>query len=187
MPRIDAPARHRRSRRPRQREERSRVRRQRPVPVLVLGLEGGTDHTGRSRMDEDVERPELGDFLRDAGRGDVPAHENRLCAERSQLRGGLLGGRVAAHVADRHTRRAERREAERDRLADAARPAGDEDGRALEAHSALGSGSYAGAEDGIVSHPIRLNGSRSPLSAREDACPRRSRSSIFSSPYLRVG
>ncbi len=124
-----------------EREERAGVRGERPVPVLVLGLERRADDAGRGRMDEHVERPELGDLLCNARRGDVSAHEDRLGAERTQLRCRLLRRRVAAHVADRDPRRAERGEAERDRLPDAARPARDEDGGALERHSAFGSGS----------------------------------------------
>ena len=88
--------------------------------MLVLGLERRTDDAGRRGVDEDVERPERGDLLGDARRGDVPAHEERLRAERAQLGCSLLGRRVAAHVADRDPRGAERREAERDRLPDAA-------------------------------------------------------------------
>ena len=37
----------------------------------------------------------------------------------------------------------------------------------------FGSGSYAGAELGISSQPIRVRGSLPPCSAFDDACPRR--------------
>src|SRR5204863_7081305 len=78
-------------------------------------------------------------------------------------------------------------EAERDLPSDPARAARDEDGRALEeAHRRGGSGLEAGAELGISSQPMRVRGSGSPSSAREEAWPTRSRSSIFSSPYRRV-
>ena len=149
MPTIDAPSRHRGRGRAREREQRARVRGERPVPVLVLGLERRADDAGRGGVDEDVERAERRDLLGDPRRGDVAAHEHRLGAELAQLGRGLLGGRVSAHVADRDARGAERGEAERDRLADPARPARHEDGRALEGHSAFGSGSYAGADDGM--------------------------------------
>ena len=118
---------------------------------------------------------------------DVGADQDRLGAERSQLLGRLLCSPVAPEVPDRDPLRSEPCEAERDRLADPPRPAGHEDRGALEAHSRRGSGSYAGAEDGIVSHPMRERGSRVPSSAFEDACPSRSSSSIFSSPYRRTG
>ena len=52
--------------------------------------------------------------------GDVAAHERRLGAERAQLLGRLLGGPVAAEVADRDPLRAVACEAQRDRAPDAA-------------------------------------------------------------------
>ena len=86
MATIDEPARHRRRGRAREGEEGARVRGQRPVPVLVLGLERGPDDAGRGGVDEDVERAERGDLVGDSLRGDVPAHEHRLGAERRAAR-----------------------------------------------------------------------------------------------------
>ena len=57
----------------------------------------------------------------------LPADEHRLGAERAQLLGRLLGGPVVAQVADRDARRAVAGEAKRDRAADPARAARDED------------------------------------------------------------
>ena len=62
-----------------------------------------------------------------AVRRDVAADEHRLGAGRAQLLGGRLGGLVVAEVADRDALRAVAREAQRDRAADPARAAGDED------------------------------------------------------------
>ena len=70
--------------------------------------------------------PELADLLEHLVRGDVAADEHRLGAERAQLRRRLLRGRVRAHVADRDPGGALPRELERDRLADPARAARDE-------------------------------------------------------------
>jgi len=48
-----------------------------------------------------VERAERGHFFQHTVGADVPAHECRLSAEGAQVFGGLLGGAVAAEVADR--------------------------------------------------------------------------------------
>ena len=79
--------------------------------------------------------------------------------------------------------RALAREAQRDRLADPARAAGDED-RPAGAHSSMrrGSGFAAVADDGIVSQPIRSRDSGSEFSAFVEANPSRSSSSICRSP-----
>ena len=83
--------------------------------------------------------------------------------------GGLLGGRVRAHVADRDAGGAVAREAKRDRLADPARAARDEDGSSHQAGSARrGRGRAAGAEDGISSQPIRVRGSSGSSSSAFD-------------------
>ena len=154
--------------------------------MLVLGLERGADHAGRRVVDEDVERPEPRDLLEHAVGGDVAAHEHRLGAERSQLRRRLLGGRVRAHVADRDPGGAVAGEAERDRLADPARAARDEDGPAHQ--PARGRGRETGADDGISSQPIRVRGSSgSSSSAFDEAWPRSSSRRIFSSPKRRTG
>ena len=133
-----------------EREERARVRGERPVPVLVLGLERGADDAGRRGVDEHVERPELGDLLGDAGRGDVSAHEDRLGAERAQLRrrSPPPGRRRACSRSPRVSRRAT---AKRSAIAFPMPrdPPVTRTEAPVERHSAFGSGSYAGAEDGI--------------------------------------
>ena len=141
---IDEPARHPRGDLTGEREQRAGVRVQRPVPVLVLGLEGWADDARRGVVDEDVERAELAHLLEHPLGGDVAAHEHRLGAERAQLLCRLLGGRVRAHVADRDAGGALAREAKRDRLADPAGAAGDED---RPAHQLLrGAAAPTGAE-----------------------------------------
>ena len=151
--------------------------------MLVLGLERGPDHARRGVVDEDVERAERRDLLRDRRRRDVAADEHGLGAERAQLLGGLLGRGVGAEVADRDARRAVAREAQRDRPADPARAARDEDGARRALTPPRGSGCDAGADDGIVSQPIRLArlAARSPRPSTRRS-PSRSSSSIFSSP-----
>src|SRR5439155_9793119 len=120
----------------------------------------------------------------DTLRGDVSTYGHRLGAGAAQLVRGLLSGAIVAEIADRNARCAEPREPERNRLADPARPARDEHRAALEGpHLRRGSGSYAGAELGTSSQPIRERGSRPPSSAFEDAYPSRSRSAICSSAY----
>ena len=188
MPDDRGAARHRGGGGAREREECARVRRERPVPVLVVGLERRADDAGRGGVHEHVERPERSDLLGDAG-----------ARRRSRARGSA---RRRARVAPRRSPRpacrlacsrsrpggAERGEPERDRLPDPSRPARDEDGApSNEVIRAFGSGSYAGADEGTVSQPMRDSGSRSPSLASDDACPSRSRSSIFSSPYFRTG
>ena len=69
-------------------------------------------------------------------------------AARSSAR-GLLGGAVVAQVADRDPLRAVAREAEGDRAADPARPAGDEDVQ-LDGSGPRGSGWSAGAALGML-------------------------------------
>ena len=95
--------------------------------------------------------PSAATSLEHALRGDVAADEHRLGAERAELVGGLLGGAVVAQVADRDALRAVAREPQRDRAADPARAARDEDG-----HERGGSGRSAGAGDGISSQPGRV-------------------------------
>ena len=153
-------ARHLRRGHAREGEQRARVRGHRPVPVLVLGLERGADDAGRRVVDEHVERAERRDLLEHARRRDVAADEHGLRAERRDLRRRLLGRAVVAEVADRDARRAERGEAERDRPADPARAARDEDGRPLEVIAAAGADPTPGAALGIVSQPSRVRGSR---------------------------
>ena len=131
------------------------------------------------------QRPELGDFARDALRRDVAADEDRLGPLGAELLGGLLGRLVVPEVADADPRRALVREPMRDRLPDPARAARHEDGGALEMAYGF-SGSSAGAVLGIVSQPGLVRGSRGPSSAFEDAYPSRSRSSAFSSAYRRT-
>ena len=131
-------------------------------------------------MHEDVDRPERLHLLENPARRDVAADEHRLGAERTQLLGGLLGRGVGAEVADRDARRALARETQRDRPADPPRAPGDEDA-AAGAHWPRGSGSDAGADEGIVAQPMRSRDSGSEFSAFVDANPRRSSSSFFSS------
>src|SRR5918992_806508 len=154
--------------------------------MLLLDLERRPDHARGGVVHDDVESPELLHFPRDPFGGDVPAQEHRLGAEAAQLLGRLLGGPVVAEVAERDLVGAQLGEAERDGLTDPPRAARHEDGGAFKAHSRGGSGSYSGAELGTVSQPMRLRGSRRPSRAVEDARPRRSRSAICSSAYLRT-
>ncbi len=150
--------------------------------MLVIGLERGPDDPGRGIVDEDVERTERLDLLEDTARRDVPPHEDRLGAERAELLGGLLRSAVRAEVPDRDAAGPLAREAQRDRLPDPARPARNEGGANGAQCSPRGSGSEAGAAEGIVSQPIRSRDSGSEFSAFDDANPSRSRSSTFSSP-----
>ena len=132
-------------------------------------------------MHERVERPQGGDLFRDAARGDVAADEDGLRAELPQLLGGLLGCGVVPEVADRDPLGAVPREAARDLPADPARAARHEDGGVATLTAGSGAGLSAGAELGICCHPGRLGDSRRWSSAFDEAWPRRSSRSIFSS------
>ena len=94
----------------------------------------------------------LDDLARVVGIPEVAAQDERLGAGGADLLGGGLGGLVVSQVADRDLARAAGREAQRDRTADAARTAGDEDVRALEAHGWSGAG-VAGALLGRLDQP----------------------------------
>ena len=124
----------------------------------------------------------------DALRRDVAADEDRLGPERSQLVRRLLGGGVRAHVADRDARGAVAGEAERDRLADPARAARDQDGPAHQRapQPARGSGRVdrRRRRDLVPADPGRA----APRARRPRPSTRRSRdrraAAIFSSPKL---
>ena len=115
------------------------------------------------------------------GYGDVRFVVLIFGAERAELLGGLLGGSVVSQIADRDPRCPALGESERDAAADAARSACHEDRLAFEdaAHAESG---VARPWLGSPSQPGRESGSSGPSCAFEDACPSRSRSSIFSSP-----
>ena len=140
--------------------------------MLVVGLERGPDDSGSCVVDEHVDCAELRDRGRDLLGGDVPSQEDGLGSECLELPSGLLGSTVGAEVADDDAGCAFTCETEGDRLADAARAAGDEDGTAgprLAQEGADGSGAEAGADEGIVSQPIRVRDSSPESAAFEDA------------------
>ena len=95
--------------------------------MLVVRLVRRPDDSGRGCVDGDVERAERSDLVCDPLGGDVPAQEHRLGSEPLSFRRPSLPRHCPPHVADRHLARAERRETEGDRLADAARTSGHQD------------------------------------------------------------
>ena len=112
-------------------------------------------------MHEHVERTQLGHLLEHAVARDVAAYERDLDAPGAELLGRLFRSRVVAQVADRDPFGAVRGEAMRDRTADAARPAGDEDVQRR--------GRSAGAVLGTCAQPGLVRGSRPPSSAFDEA------------------
>ena len=151
--------------------------------MLVLRLERGPDDPCRCVVDEHVDRAQLRDLGGDLLGGDVPSQEDGFGSERLELPSGLLGGAVGAEVPDDDAGCAFTRQTERDRLADAPRAAGDEDGaagRGLAQEGAGGSGAEAGAEDGnrLPADPCaRLEGQSRPPSTMPDRGHRGERAS----------
>ena len=133
MATIELPGCMRRSGVAREGEEGARVRVQRPVPVVLLSSSAGritpVAAFETSTSSESSSSTNAAGLL---GVADVAAQQQRLGAALAGSRRRLLRRRVVAQVADRHARRPEVGEAERDLPPDAARAARHEDGLAGE-------------------------------------------------------
>ena len=118
-----------------EREQRARVRVERPVPVLVLGLERGRITPVAALWTKTSSGPSAATCSSTRSEVTLPRTSTGSAPSARSSLGRLLGGGVRAHVADRDAGRALAREAERDRLADPARAAGDEDASGPSARS----------------------------------------------------